>query len=138
MGVQLTGWDDLIKYLDKLSTKPYLDSITQKAVNQAKEVGASSMRSAIASSEFGERSTGSVAASVVTTYAKVNSYGTYSVAMPSGHDKKGKRNGEKAAYLEYGSPTLAARPWRARAVTAAKGHALKIMEEILKSEMKLE
>ena len=104
MGIQINGFDNLIKELDKLSKKAYVDEVTKKAVNAAKDVVASSMRSAIASSEYGPRSTGSVAASVVATDAKVNSYGTYSVAKPTGRDEEGKRNGEKAAYLEYGSP----------------------------------
>lgn len=138
MAIQLNGWDDLIKYLDKLSSKPYLDSVTKKAVDEAKEVVASSMRSAIASSEYGEHATGSVAASVIATSAKVNSYGTYSVAMPTGRDAKGKRNGEKAAYLQYGTSRLAARPWRERAVNGAEPQVKKILEEVLKSELKLD
>ena len=96
------------------------------------------MRSAIASSEYGPRSTGSVAASVVATDAKVNSYGTYSVAKPTGRDEEGKRNGEKAAYLEYGSPKMAARPWRARAVAGAEDAAIRIMEDVIASEMDLD
>ena len=135
LGIQINGFDNLIKELDKLSKKAYVDEVTKKAVNAAKDVVASSMRSAIASSEYGPRSTGSVAASVVATDAKVNSYGTYSVAKPTGRDEEGKRNGEKAAYLEYGSPKMAARPWRAKAVSAAEGSCVKIMEQVIKSEM---
>lgn len=129
------GLDALIEKLEKLSDKSRVDEIAKKAVNAAKDVVASSMRSAIASSEYGPRSTGSVAASVVATDAKVNSYGTYSVAKPTGRDEEGKRNGEKAAYLEYGSPKMAARPWRAKAVSAAEGSCVKIMEQVIKSEM---
>ena len=138
MGIQINGFDNLIKELDKLSKKAYVDEVTKKAVNAAKDVVASSMRSAIASSEYGPRSTGSVAASVVATDAKVNSYGTYSVAKPTGRDKEGKRNGEKAAYLEYGSPKMAARPWRARAVAGAEDAAIRIMEDVIASEMDLD
>jgi len=138
MRMELSGWDDLVKYLDKLSRKPYLDGVTKKAVDAAKETVADSMRSAIGASEYGPRSTGSVASSVVATYAKVNSYGTYSVAMPTGHDSQGKRNGEKAAYLEYGSPTMAARPWRKRAVAGAEKKCIEIMKQVLDSEMQLD
>ena len=138
MGVTITGWDDLIEKLEKLGNQAYVDDVTKRAVDAAKETVASSMRSAIAASEYGPRSTRSVAASVVATSAKVNSYGTYSVAMPTGRDAKGKRNGEKAAYLEYGTSKLAARPWRARAVASAEHPCIKIMENILKSEMQLE
>ena len=138
MSIQVIGFDDLIKKLEKLSDKAKVDDITKKAVDAARGVVASSMQSAIASSEHGKHSTGSVSASVISTDAKVNSYGTFSVAMPTGRDAKGKRNAEKAAYLEYGTSKLTARPWRARATASAEGQCVKIMEDILKSEMDID
>lgn len=138
MSVKVTGFDDLLKKLDKLSDKAKVDAIAKKAVDAAKDTVASSMRSAISASEYGARSTGSVAASVVPTVAKVNSYGAYSVAKPNGMHPSGKRNGEVAAYLNYGSRTMSARPWRAKACSSAEAPATKIMEEVLKSEMDLD
>ena len=138
MRMEMTGWDDLIKRLDKLADKSRVDEAAKKAVDAAKETVASSMRSAISRSEYGQYSTGSVASSVVATAAKVNSYGVFSVAKPEGMHPSGKRNGEIAAYLNYGTPNMSARPWRAAACSSAEAPATKIIENTLKSEMQLD
>ena len=136
--MDMTGWDDLIKRLDKLSDKAKVDDAAKKAVDAAKETVASSMRSAIRSVEYGQYSTGAISASVTTTDAKVNSYGVFSVAKPEGTHPSGIRNGELAAYLNYGTSKMTARPWRERACTAAEAPAKKIIENTLKTEMDLD
>ena len=133
--VRVNGFDDVIKLLDKLSNKAKVDDIAKKAVDAAKDKVASSMRASLAMSEHGLKSTGSVSASVQPTEAKVNSYGVYSVAKPTGTHPSGRRNGAVAAYLEYGASNLGARPWRFRAVSAAEPGCIKIIEEYVKSEM---
>lgn len=135
MGITINGFDDVIKMLDKLSDKAKVDDIAKKAVDAAKDVVASSMRSAIAASEHGLKSTGAVSASVAPTATKVNSYGVYSVAKPNGHHPSGKPNAEVAAYLNYGGANLAAKPWRDRATSSAEGPCKQIIEDYVKSEM---
>lgn len=139
----IVGWDDMLNKLTKFSKKAYLDDVTKKAVNAAKDTVASSMRSSLSWAEAHrgngkDRTTGAVAGSVVAIDAKVNSYGTYSVAMPTGRHPSGTPNGRLAAMLEYGGHNLDARPWRASAVSMAEGPATQIMEEVLKSEMELD
>lgn len=136
--ISVEGFDDVIRKLEKLSKKDEVEGIAKKAIDAAKGVVVSSMKSAVASSEHGPYSTGSVSGSISPTDIKVNSYGVYSVARPTGRDRKATRNGAKAAFLEYGTPRMAARPWRARAVASAEGKAIKIIEEVLQSEMELE
>ena len=136
--ITVNGFDEVIKILDKLSQKAKVDEIAMKAVNEAKGIVANSMSNAISGSEYGPRSTGSVAASIKPTEAKVNSYGVYSVARPTGRDSKGMRNGEKAAYLEYGTPNMAARPWRSKAVSNSEAKAKEIIEKVVTKEMQLE
>ena len=143
--VRVDGFDDVIKLLDKLSSKAKVDEIAKGAVNAAKDVVAGSMSGAIASSEGhrggngarhrANRSTGSVAGSVKATAAKVNSYGVFSVAKPDGRDANGTRNGKKAALLEYGAPQFSARPWRSHATSSVEGLCTKIIEDYVKSEM---
>lgn len=143
--VRVEGFDDVIKLLDKLSNKAKVDNIAKGAVNAAKDVVASSMSGAIASSEGHrggngarhrkDRSNSSVAGSVKPTYAKVNSYGVFSVAKPNGRDKEGTSNAKKAALLNYGTPKFSARPWRERATKSAEGPCKKILEDYVKSEM---
>ena len=138
----IKGFDDVIKEFDRLSKKSNLDEIAKKAVNAAKDKVSSEMSRSLAISEQhdpnaqNKRVTGSVAGSVKPTAAKVNSYGVYSVAKPDGRNKYGVRHAELAAYLEYGTSKLAARPWRARAVNAAEGPAKRIIEDIVVREMK--
>lgn len=135
---RVEGFDDLIKKLNKLSDKAKIDEAAKKAVNEAKGVVADSMKAAIRASEYGPRSIGSVAKSIQPTEGKVNSYGVYSVARPTGRDDKGVRNGEKAAYLEYGTSNMSARPWRSKAVSDAEPKAQKIVENVIRKEMELE
>ena len=136
--INIEGLDDLVKKLDKLAVKGNLDDIAMKAVDAAAPVVESSMRSAIGSMEYGPYSTGSIASSVQATSAAVNGYGVFAVARPTGRDSKGERNGAKAAYLQYGTPNMPARPWRQKAVNSAMGPAIKTMEEVVKAEMELD
>lgn len=136
--LDVTGMDELLKKLSKLSDKAKVDAIAKKAIDAGRQTVADAMRSSIGSMEYGPYATGSVSASVVSTPSKINSYGAYSVALPTGYDDHGTRNGEKAAYLEYGAKNLMPRPWRTRAVNSATGPAMKIIEDILKSEMELD
>ena len=96
------------------------------------------MRSALAGVEHGPYATGSVSGSVSSTPAKVNIYGVFALARPTGHDQKGVRNGAKAAYLQYGTHHMAARPWRQSAVAGAQDACIAAMENVLRSEMELE
>ena len=135
MAITVTGFDELIKKLDKLSNKGKVDDIAKKAVEQAKDRLTVAVKAAVASSETGPNATGSVSASIQATGAKINAFGAYSVARPTGRDSKGIRNGAKAAYLEYGTAKLPARPWRSRAVSSCEAECVKIMEEVVKREM---
>jgi HK97 gp10 family phage protein len=138
MAITVNGMDEVLRKLEKLSNQSHVEGIAKKAVNAAKSQVVSSMKSALSASETGPHATGSVAASVSPTEAKVNSYGVYSVARPTGRDSKGERNGAKAAYLEYGTQRMAARPWRSQAVASAESACIKTMENIVKSEMQLD
>lgn len=135
MGLEVTGFDELIEQLEKLSDQSRVEEIAKKAVEAATPTAVDAVRSAVGASEYGPYATGSVAASVAATPAKINSFGVFAVAKPSGHDRKGKSNVYKAQILEYGNSKLGARPWRARAVSSAESQCIKIMEQIIKSEM---
>lgn len=136
--ITVNGFDDVLKKLEKLSDKSKVDEIAKKAVNAAKGSLLSSTKSAVASSEYGTRSTGSVASSISATDAKVNQYGVFAVARPTGRDARGVSNGAKAGFLEYGTPTMAARSWRDTAASSAESSCKSTMENIVKAEMELE
>lgn len=139
MAIRVEGMDDAIRKLAKLSDQARVEEIAKHAVSAAEPLVVESTRSALAASETGPRSTGSASASVSGTGAKVNEYGVYAVARPTGRDSKGVRNGMKAALLEYGVPgKLNARPWRAKAAKSAEESAKSVMENIVKTEMECE
>lgn len=134
---RVEGIDDVLKRLEKLSDRSKIEAIAKKAVNEAKNVVCESTKSAVRASEKGPYSTGSIAASIEVTDAKINSYGVFAVARPTGRDDRGVRNGEKAAYLEYGTPNMAARPWRSKAVSDSEAKAKEIIENVVTKEMQL-
>lgn len=137
--ISIGGFDELIQKFDKLGDQSFDEEVGKHMVDAAVPLTVASMKSALAGSESGPQSSGSVAASIVPTVSKVNSYGAYSVARPTGYDSKGVRNGLKAAILEYGTKRgFAKRPWRDKAVNSVQGAAVKAMEEVLKSEMELD
>ena len=136
--IKVEGFTEVLDKLHKFSKREHMEGIAKKAVDAAKGVVVSSTKSAVASSEYGPYRTGSVAASITPTDAKVNEWGVFAVAKPSGRDAKGTSNTKKASLLEYGTPRMKARPWRAKAAAGAESKALKIMEDIVKEEMELE
>lgn len=140
--VEMVGMDDLIQKLEKLGDQGYVEDVGKKMVDAAYPMTEAAVKSALASVETGPYATGSVSASITGTGTKVNAYGVYAVARPTGRDSKGVSNGAKAAFLQYGSPKknpkLHARPWRQKAVNSVQDSAVKTMEEVLKSEMELD
>ena len=136
--IELEGFDQLIHKLEKLGTQSYVEEVAKKAVDSASPLVESQMRLSIAASEHGPYSTRSVSGSIQTTPARVNAYGVFAVARPTGRDNKGVSNGAKAAFLQYGTPHMPARPWRQSAVNASLGPAAKTIESVLKAEMELD
>ena len=132
------GMDKVLEQLSKLSDQSRVEAIAKKAVKAAAPLNEAATRNALAASEKGPYSTGSAAASVKSTDAKVNVYGVYSVARPTGRDSKGKSNVMKANILEYGAPRTPARPWRDKAVRSAEKSCQRVMEDIVTKEMELD
>lgn len=136
--IEVTGFDEVLKKLEKMSDLGKMNEVARKAVQEAQPINESSARSALAAVEHGPYATGSVSGSISSTAAKINAYGAFAVARPTGRDAKGERNGAKAAYLEYGVPHMAARPWRARAASSAESGCIASIEATLKSELELD
>lgn len=76
-------------------------------------------------------STGTTAHSIKATKPKKTKTDAFIVvARPTGSDKKGVRNMEKAAYLEYGTSKQAATPWLQNATNNAEASVLSKCQEI--------
>lgn len=129
MGVRVDGLDELIKLFDRLSDKSRVDEIAQKAINAALPTLTSSIRSHIHPSE--------AAAGVTQKSAKVNAFGVFGVGTVTGHDRYGVPYAKIANVLEYGRHDSKPphKPWRAASASSAEPASIKIMEQIIKSEM---
>ena len=73
-------------------------------------------------------STGALESSIKATEAKTNAYGHFVAARPTGEDARGTRNGEKMAYLEYGTSKQAARPTMAKTVAETEKKVTEMMQ----------
>lgn len=74
-------------------------------------------------------STGELVRSIEPTKAKTNAYGNFAAVRPVGTDSNGVRNGEKLAYLEYGTSVQEARPVMQRAIEEAEPQTRAIIQK---------
>lgn len=138
--IDLTGFDDLERFLGKLAEP---GKIAVKAVDTAAPLAVKRLKAEItkAANRKDARgkpySTGELAASVGRTETDENDLGVYSVVLPIGTDKKGLRNVEKLAYLEYGvkSKGQAPHPVRQKTANAVEAKCQRIMEETIYREV---
>lgn len=136
----LTGFEDLEKFLGKLAEP---EKMAVKAVDAATPIAEKRLKAEITKAanrkdRHGKPySTGELAASIGHTKAGVNNLGVFAVVMPMGEDKKGLRNAEKMAYLEYGvkSHGQAPHPVRQKTVNAVKTECQRAMEETVYREV---
>lgn len=134
------GFSEVDKMFNKLM---HSERMAIKAVNAAAPVIERNMKAEIASvanrvdGKGRPYSTGELAASVSATDARENAYGVFSAVRPTGTDSKGMRNAEKFAYLEYGvaSHGQEPRPVRQKVVRKSEDECLKIMKDVIYSEV---
>lgn len=136
----LTGFREMEAFLGKLSQP---EKMAVKAVDAAAPLAEKRLKAEIAKAANRKDrngkpySTGELAASVSRTKTGENEWGIYSVVLPVGEGKKGLRNVEKLAYLEYGvkSKGQAPHPVRQRTVNAVEAECQRIMEETVYEEV---
>lgn len=133
MGVSITGFDGL-EELFKKGAKA--NDIAKKAVDKAAPVLEGSLKGKVAGAASKGYATGALAGSISSTKAKVNDLGVFAAVRPTGHDRKGVRNAQKLAYLEYGtSRGMAPYPVRDAAAAAVEGECISIMEGVVYEEL---
>ena len=74
-------------------------------------------------------STGELERSIAATEAKTNAYGNFAAIRPVGTDANGVRNGEKLAYLEYGTSEQEARPVMQKSINEAEPQTKEIIQK---------
>ena len=129
--------DDFIKKLGKLSD---VDRIAPKMIDAAIPILSDSIKRELAV----HKETGSLVASVKKTRTRLSKGGYYlATVRPTGTDKKGVRNMEKLAILEYGVSNKDSGGWKqaptpllTKAVKDATPSILSKMKEVFEEEMK--
>ena len=133
MGIKITGFEGIEEIFRKGAKA---NEIAKKAVDQAAPVLEESLKGKITGAASRGYATGELAGSISSTKAKVNDRGVFAAVRPTGHDRRGVRNAEKLAYLEYGtSRGQTPHPVRDAAVSAAEAQCVSIMEKVVSDEL---
>lgn len=121
------GIDDLMKDLDLLDT--------ERIAPMMLEESAPILEEAVAKKASAHKDTGDMVNSIKKTKAERNQTGYYIAVRPTGKDRKGVRNMEKMAALEYGvDGKQPATPVLTPAVHEAEAPVLEKMQEVFDRE----
>lgn len=123
----MDGVEALTKQLENLAD---LSELAPKMIDAAKPTVAESLKKNINIAADRGYATGELAESVTATKARLNNYGYFASVLVSGTDAKGVRNGEKLAYLEYGTSTQTAHPVMRKAVNESEEGAIQKMQDV--------
>ena len=125
--VDVNGLDEFIGKLDAID----LMSATTKGLGKAAEVVERNMKSELST----HRRTGDLDRSVRKRAVKRKTDGASVFVGPSGSDRKGVRNMEKLAYLEYGTSKQSATPVIAKVVRSSESAVMKELEEAIQKSI---
>lgn len=131
MHVDIDGIDDAIGRLNRLDAAV----LAPKMLNAAASTAVQALKASIRRYADRGYSRHDLESSIEATAAARNNYGCFIAVRPTGTDRKGVRNGEKLAYLQYGvSGKQEARPVLDSAASSAEEKVIKIMEDVLERE----
>ena len=124
---EMEGMDDFMSGLSQIN----IDRIAPKMLEEAAPI----LEEKIKEKATGHKDTGSMMKSIKPT-KPARKDNQYRISVrPTGKDKKGTRNMEKAAYLEFGTNKQAATPVLSPAVREAEIPATEKMQEVFNREM---
>lgn len=130
----MTGMDDFLKGLSDLAND--VDEIAKDCINAAAPTLENALKKNIRSvtnrkdKRTGKPySTGELERSIAATKAKTNAYGNFAAIRPVGMDANGVRNGEKLAYLEYGTSEQEERPVMQKSINEAEPQTKEIIQK---------
>lgn len=120
------GFEDMEKELSKIVDA---EMIACEALDAASPILKKTLKNEIKNVTTEEYSTGELAESIKATDAKVNGYGCFAVVKPTGTDSKGIRNGEKMAYMEYGTSKQNPKPVLRKAIEKSEKACFEAMQK---------
>lgn len=129
---EMNGMDELINQLENMAD---LSETALKMIDAATPTIEKNLAKNIHAAANRGYATGELEKSVHSTKAKQNNYGYFAAVGVIGTDSKGVRNGEKLAYLEYGTTTQDAHPVMAKTVNESEKECIEKMQEVFEQEV---
>ena len=126
MGFEVMGFDEFAKELEDLGK---LDDYAPELLSAAAPVLEKELRTQVKKEANKGYATGDLANAIKAKKPGENEYGHYVMVTAEGKDRKGVRNNEKLAYLNYGTMKQEARPVIANAVKASENECVKTMQQ---------
>lgn len=131
MAFREMGLDALMKELKELGR---VDELAPRMLEAAAPILEKEMKKQVRMQADKGYATGDLENAVTHGEAKKNQYGHYITVTAEGKDRKGMRNNEKLAYLNYGTSKQQARPVIATAVKKAENDCINAMQEEMTGE----
>ena len=126
MGFQSMGFDDFAKELEELGN---IDKYAPEMLSAAAPILEKELKGQVKKEANRGYATGDLERSIKAKKPGKNEYGHYVVISADGKDRKGVRNNEKLAYLNYGTSKQQARPVISKAVQNSENDCLDAMQE---------
>lgn len=126
MGFQLMGFDEFARELERLGN---IDEYAPELLNAAAPTLEKELKNQVSKAANKGYATGDLKKSIKAKKPGKNVYGHYVMVTAEGKDKKGVRNNEKLAYLNYGTQKQQARPVISPAIKSSESDCLKIMQQ---------
>ena len=120
------GFDEFARELEELGN---VDDYAPALLNAAAPILEQGLRDRVRREANRGYATGDLAESVKAKKPGKNEYGHYVAVTAEGKDRKGVRNNEKLAYLNYGTTKQQARPVISGAIRDAEDDCLEAMQE---------
>lgn len=124
----MNGLDAVTRQLESMAAD--VDEMAKAMVDAAAPPLKDALTSCIIEAADRGYATGELAESVKANDSKINQYGCFAAVSVSGTDSSGVRNGEKLAYLEYGTSRQQARPVMRKAINMSEGECVAKMQQI--------
>ena len=126
MGFQSIGFDDFAKELEELGD---VDRYAPAMLKAAAPILEKELKGRVKREANRGYATGDLERSIKAQKPGSNIYGHYVIVTADGKDRKGVRNNEKLAYLNYGTSKQQARPVIAKAIQNSEDACLDAMQE---------
>lgn len=128
MSFKMTGgFDELAKELDELGN---LDQYAPKMLEAAAPILQKELQQRVKAEANRGYATGDLKNSIQALKPGLNEQGHYVAVSAVGKDRKGIRNNEKLAYLEYGTSRQQARPVIEKSTKSAEKECLEAMQSV--------